>query len=60
MKILETADPAGAGPFRGRAGSTGSENSENCENSENSENRANRANRADQISPNFDQPQELD
>lgn len=54
VKILETADPAGAGPFRGRAGSTGSGNSEN------GENRANRANRADQISPNFDQPQELD
>ena len=51
VKILETADPAGAGPFRGRAGSTGSGNSENS---------ANRANRADQISPNFDQPQELD
>ena len=51
VKILETADPAGAGPFRGRAGSTGSGNSENGEN---------RANRADQISPNFDQPQELD
>ena len=51
MKILETADPAGAGPFRGRAGSTGSGTSENGEN---------RANRADQVSPNFDQPQELD